>query len=1089
MEKKISLKRTTTIALALLGILTCSILASVLMDTFMANAAKSTYNSAYMTKSGVLSTDSYVLFPFQKKNLTIGFSKYGEMIDYDTKVGMDYNGVTDPWAPNPIYVNEYEWVEGWVINITYWHQDTFYNTWAFALYSDYSGAEGIGGEWNEGVQGGALNASVHGGRKTNGGAVTDPIKILYDGPRRFVALLKTTIYETSGHTAPIVSITFTIIFNKDKKQAIWFKDIKRVESPKRWGDLQIEFAERGQWDLESDTGEITGNAPKAYACFFENQSTVYDHKYQSWYTDAPSGYDGVYDVAQIIDNQLDYVAWAAYWPKPIKHWVDDIGSLSDQKIYTTSSTVEQNFTGAATAGPFECNLHEGPVGYPRSETLGSWSETPMVFVGTDYQTLDSDYTYNAADNKITFITGHYPAVGANIRAFYKVGDGNADVPGTGVEPCSPFTNAEWAFEMDAARDMFRVVTVFGVTDRNDADDVDGSPNTNVLDSEVKYYLNETFNPYDLYDAVHKQEYRWLYLNSSLTAAVSYVTLTEGLDDDIYQPNGYTERVLTASQTWTGYNYTALDGATFDWVNNFEDVVPSSSHSKNWMAYLNASTTSDEAMLKVTPTGFGVNITGALNFSSIVDFGFWYYSLPGSMQGPHIEFELYNNDGTKYVVLGAYANSHNAPTHPYIGTWTHYTLNNIGAFLGGGHIHNADKAFMTRYVPAAVSDDLGNPILDYAGVQHSWEWFQERLGSFKVGSVGVSMRYDAGPASKCYVDDLSVAYLAKPSGIRYERVYNMEEDKLIPSDWDAYCSFAERVLINGTLIERYGHANRTAHESDYMIDFETGNITFYHWSLALGYHAWDLGIGTHVKVLYSTIEENEKGRYEWLVVGRDASTIDSLGAAYVSEAFDSIKDIDVLTMGMDVNETRWGPLAPFVMGGATSGTRADYRDSLGRPHLRDDWCTNIAVASSDMIFVGGPIAQLGTEYFNEFTDAFFASSAYVINDTGQSNKILALSCWAKNATGSGYATIGIYKDLNGTIGLVIWGFDGQDTYYASKWFWDGMGGTPGIVQLQSMNHGVTSIVLEITYPTSDPTHPTVGIVERLGTISEKDQHDP
>jgi hypothetical protein len=178
-----------------------------------------------------------------------------------------------------------------------------------------------------------------------------------------------------------------------------------------------------------------------------------------------------------------------------------------------------------------------------------------------------------------------------------------------------------------------------------------------------------------------------------------------------------------------------------------------------------------------------------------------------------------------------------------------------------------------------------------------------------------------------------------------------------------------------------------------------------------------------------------------------------------------------------------------MGGATSGTRADYRDSLGRPHLRDDWCTNIAVASSDMIFVGGPIAQLGTEYFNEFTDAFFASSAYVINDTGQSNKILALSCWAKNAAGSGYATIGIYKDLNGTIGLVIWGFDGQDTYYASKWFWDGMGETPGIVQLQSMNRGVTSIVLEITYSTSDPTHPTVDIVERLGTISEKDQHDP
>ncbi|MCJ7768250.1 hypothetical protein MUP79_07655, partial [Candidatus Bathyarchaeota archaeon] len=736
------------------------------------------------------------------------------------------------------------------------------------------------------------------------------------------------------------------------------------------------------------------------------------------------------------------------------------------------------------------------------ETLGSWSEQPMVFVAASHQTSGHEYNYNNETDKITFTSGHYPATGANIRAFYKVGDSNADVPGTGVEPCSPFTNAEWAFEMDEAADMFRACTVFGVTDRNDADDTDHglivneSPHTGVLDAEVKYYLNETFNPFDLYDAVHKQESRWLYLNSSLTAATSYITLTEGLDDDIYQPNGYTERVLTASQTWTGYNYTALDGATFDWVNNFEDVVPSSSHSKNWMAYLNASTTSDEAMLKVTPTGFGVNITGALNFSSIVDFGFWYYSLPGSMQGPHIEFELYNNDGTKYVVLGAYANSHNAPTHPYIGTWTHYTLNNIGAFLGGGHIHNADKAFMTRYVPAAVSDDLGNPILDYAGVQHSWEWFQERLGSFKVGSVGVSMRYDAGPASKCYVDDLSVAYLAKPSGIRYERVYNMEEDKLIPSDWDAYCSFAERVLINGTLIKRHDYANRTAYESDYMIDFETGNITFYHGSSTVPYHAWDLGIGTHVKVLYSTIEENEKGRYEWMVVGKDAAAIDSIGAAYMTEAFDSRKDIEVLLTGLDINDTANGPHAPFVMGGAATGTKADYRDSLGRPHLRDDWCTTYPVSSSNMLFSGGPRAQMGTEYFNEFTSAFFARSEYVVNDTGQANKIMALTCWNRTTFGAGYAVISVYKDLNGTIGFLIWGYDGQDTYYATQWFWsipDGLEAPDdiivysGIEYLQHENRGVTDIILEIDYTTC-PCSVSV-TTERLGTISEKAQHDP
>jgi hypothetical protein len=1077
MEKKITLKKTTTIALALLGILTCSILASVLMDTFMANAAKSTYNSAYMTKSGVLSTDSYVLFPFQKKNLTIGFSKYGEMIDYDTKVGMDYNGVTDPWAPNPLYVNEYEWVEGWVINVTYWHQDTFYNTWAFALYSDYSGEAGIGGNWSEGVQGGALNASIHGGRKTNGGAVTDPIKILYDGPRRFVALLKTTIYETSSHAAPIVTITFTIIFNKDKKQAIWFKDIKRVDSPKRWGDLQIEFAERGQWDLESKTGEYEGAAPSSYACFFENQSTVYDHEYQSWYTDAPTGYDSVYDVAQIIDDELDYVAYAAYWPKPIKHWVDDIGALSDQVIYTTSSTVEQNFTGTGAAAAFVCNLHGGPVQYPRSQTLGLWDEQPMVFVGTDYQVEGSDYVYTSSNDTINFKSGHYPAVGANIRAYYKLGDSNADVPGDRTEPCSPFTNAEWAFEMDAARDTFRVCTVFGVTDRNDADDLDHSPNIDVLDAEVKYYLNETFNPYDLYSAVDKQEYRWLYLNESLTTATSYITLTEGLGDDIW--------CNKTDLAWSEYKLQTGGTGNAAWVNAFEDGSTYTANSKNWALLLNVTDgeAEDYARVRITPAGFGQN--GTYRFGNLTEISFWYKKLAGNaIYGPHMFLKLSNGTLGNAVAITMWTNIVPSPTG-----WTKVDLSNIATFTG----LTADQSFWWHDEDGWATAHEMNGVAEGAngGDEHGLDFFRNKLANYYVTDFVVELydNFATGQTGTYLIDDIDVGYLTGTDDIRYERVYNMEEDKLIPSDWDAYCSFAERVLINGTLIKRYAYANLTAHESYYNINFETGNITFYHWATGLNYHAWDLGIGTHVKVLYSTIEENEKGRYEWLIVGRDAATIDSLGAAYVSEAFDSIKDIEVLTMGMDVNETRWGPLAPFVMGGATSGTRADYRDSLGRPHLRDDWCTNIAVASSDMIFVGGPIAQLGTEYFNEFTDAFFASSAYVINDTGQSNKILALSCWAKNAAGSGYATIGIYKDLNGTIGLVIWGFDGQDTYYASKWFWDGMGETPGIVQLQSMNRGVTSIVLEITYSTSDPTHPTVDIVERLGTISEKDQHDP
>jgi hypothetical protein len=260
--------------------------------------------------------------------------------------------------------------------------------------------------------------------------------------------------------------------------------------------------------------------------------------------------------------------------------------------------------------------------------------------------------------------------------------------------------------------------------------------------------------------------------------------------------------------------------------------------------------------------------------------------------------------------------------------------------------------------------------------------------------------------------------------------------------------------------------------------------------------------THVAManytlVYANLTTSIGGTYEWMVVGKDAATIDSLGAAYMTEAFDSLKEIHTKIGGLDINETAaHGAYAPFVMGRAATDTKADYRDNLGRTFLRDDWCTTYPVSSSNMLFSGGPGANLGAEYFNEFTNAFWARTEYVVNDTGHAFKIFALSCWNRTSYSSGYAVISVYKDLNGTIGFLIWGVTGQDTYYATQWFWsipDGLeapDGTivySGIEYLQHENRGVTDIVLNIDYPTLDPTHPTVSIVQRLGTISEKTPH--
>jgi len=533
---------------------------------------------------------------------------------------------------------------------------------------------------------------------------------------------------------------------------------------------------------------------------------------------------------------------------------------------------------------------------------------------------------------------------------------------------------------------------------------------------------------------------------------------------------------------TGYYFrNNTVNATGEWMNTWEDGS-SYVYSGNWAAHLNATYngTNQEEMLKITPTDFGP--LGDLNFSDLVDFSFWYKTRTGTgsstNQGPSIEIKLYNQTNGAYFATLKQFDNYNAST-----SWQQYTLNNIGWFLHTGY--TADNAWYISTGATITTDSDGNTITTGAGGAHSYEWWNHALRNFKVAYVAIDMQN-----GDAYVDNVGIAYLDLTSGLRCQRVYNMEEDKLVPSDWNAYNSFAERVLVDGVLIDRFDyHLLRNYVEGVYApyytINFETGLITFSHYVIGIGYTTWTLPIGTHIKVLYSTIEMNEKGRYEWMVLGKDARTIDSAAAAYVSEAFDSTKDIRVEMMGMDIREFDYGPNSPYVMAGSTTSVRSNYIDSIGRSGLGDDWCTTWPIASSNMIFMAGPRANLGTEYMNEFLNVFFARSEYVVNNTGHSNTIMALSCWNKNNYTSGYGVISVYEDINGTIGLVFWGYTADDYYYTCKWFWNS-----GIVYLQTENRGVTDIILHITYPTADPTHPTIAVSsERLGTISEKTQHDP
>jgi hypothetical protein len=317
----------------------------------------------------------------------------------------------------------------------------------------------------------------------------------------------------------------------------------------------------------------------------------------------------------------------------------------------------------------------------------------------------------------------------------------------------------------------------------------------------------------------------------------------------------------------------------------------------------------------------------------------------------------------------------------------------------------------------------------------------------------------------------------------------------PKEWDCYCSFAERVLLirdgEETLLDPF--------EPDYMIEYDTGLITFDEDLLESG----DI-----IKVLYSTDMNSEysyeiidmtafgPGRYEWFVVGRDAASVDSVGAGLVTASFKQ-KLINIGLGGEDMLDPIVANQIPWVMNQfGEDDEMEDYMDDLGRAALKDDWCTYWPISSSNMIGVGGPLANMLSYYGNDFTDALYGLPEYA--SSTWDGMITGITCWNRgwevndgewnvyeSDEDMGYAVISTYKDINGTVLFLVWGHWGRDTYYASQWLHGDVARhiLPGIVQLQEAPRCLTSIILEIDY--DDPEHPEFSIVEALGTITEFD----
>ncbi len=963
--------------------------------------------SWYMTVPGVLATDYYKLYPFETNaSLTVGFSKFGELINSNDNVGLQF-GAVDPYAPpagsaETIFVPKRDWLNGWFINITYEHRiQGPRNVWATAQHSD---SVAFGNDWirvdllndwtptygwedprdpgyliyGAGPYGTTL---MNGGRKTNGTAVTDPIKVLYDGPREFIAECRNTIYDHSlfldNSTASdvgLVQIVFTIVFDKVKKEVNILKDVKSILLEKEGTRMKIQFSNRGEVDLGTDAAGYS-----SFAHFFtqgththpgtlvaedpavEGQPTVYDANWElnlnvdpanptvlkgatedpantAWVNYSAAGpYPQVsgatYDVAQAINTNAGYYWYAAFWP-----------SLSDW-------------------------------------TIDGWGEW--------WKSLDN-FSHHHIHSHVL-----------------------------GEEPFIPFYIGEWDFVLYHTLDtfnrtQFRGVTQYGVNYWHDADDHDITPgvHTDKLDREATFFLNQTFNPWDLVQAVHKSTERWV--EWKLTTATSLTTKWKPV-------------LVVPASAWDQY------GKFADRV-----LVMSGSQAGKLLNRWKGEYTLTK------------NADGTATFSGL----------------PTAQCKILYSTDNKY-------------SKATVGTYTF--------FESTTEDENGDTESLLQSFPA---DTI------------SWtDWL--------------------GAVSTVVVDDFEVTTTLVNSTADFVATFTIDPGVAL-SGWLTQFKVPKETSWTGSwdfMIN--GPASITASNGNASILIDTLDI---HWTIQApmgeDIHVLNLNFEVNpvITVSYNATEDEMNvtaaltllpattagastvydatipGRYEFIEVGRDAATVDSAGAAMVAAAFKN-KQVELGLAAADMAGAALVNDMPYVMGKFGAGTSvADYKDSILRAALKDDWCTFWPVASANLIAVGGPLANVLAYYANDFTNAFYGIPQF--SGSVYSDKIAGIPCWNRgwppsgayntyaSSTGTGYAVIATTIDLNGTEIFEVFGHWGRDTYYASQWLHgDQARDMPmGIQQLQDAPSGVTSIILKIDY--ADPSHPMFSIVEVLGTKSER-----
>ncbi|MCW4044358.1 MAG: hypothetical protein NWE94_02425, partial [Candidatus Bathyarchaeota archaeon] len=152
------------------------------------------------------------------------------------------------------------------------------------------------------------------------------------------------------------------------------------------------------------------------------------------------------------------------------------------------------------------------------------------------------------------------------------------------------------------RTQFRGVTQYAVTKQHDASDAAMTGGKNRIDSEMQYYLNQTFNPWDFQPAVHKSVRMWGGLD---VGPFRFTTNATNIN------SSYPTAILSAddSKTWT-------DILTMQWVLEIDDLYLTSTALNtidNWSVVFNRTLNGWQRNFEVFK---GATYTGSWDFQNL-----------------------------------------------------------------------------------------------------------------------------------------------------------------------------------------------------------------------------------------------------------------------------------------------------------------------------------------------------------------------------------------------------------------------------------------------------------------------------------------